>query len=94
MTISTFYKWYRIPSNTFRGEMGSCASKPSDEQLEGIHVVIIGAGYAGLELAAALTKSGLPFTLIEPKEYMHHCVAALRWGQSAHEAKHNFMHHF
>ena len=64
-------------------KMGSGASKPSPEQLEGIHIVIIGAGYAGLELAAALTKSGLPFTLIEPKEYMHHCVAALRWGKSA-----------
>ena len=63
--------------------MGSGASKPSPEQLEGIHIVIIGGGYAGLELAAALTKSGLPFTLIEPKEYMHHCVAALRWGESA-----------
>jgi len=58
--------------------MGSGASKPSQEQLEGAHVVIIGCGYAGLHLASELKKAGVKFTLIEPKEYFHHCVAALR----------------
>jgi len=58
--------------------MGSGASKPSQEQLEGVHVVIIGCGYAGLQLAADLKAAGVKFTVIEPKEYFHHCVAALR----------------
>jgi len=58
--------------------MGSGASKPSQEQLEGVHVVIIGCGYAGLQLASHLKTAGVKFTVIEPKEYFHHCVAALR----------------
>jgi len=58
--------------------MGSGASKPSQEQLEGVHVVIIGCGYAGLQLASDLKTAGVKFTVIEPKEYFHHCVAALR----------------
>ena len=37
-----------------------------------------GGGYAGLHLASQLSKAGVPFTLVEPKEYFHHCVAALR----------------
>ena len=37
-----------------------------------------GCGYAGLHLASELKKAGVKFTLIEPKEYFHHCVAALR----------------
>lgn len=58
--------------------MGSGASKPSQEQLEGVHVVIIGCGYAGLQLASDLKTAGVKFTVIEPREYFHHCVAALR----------------
>ena len=58
--------------------MGSGASKPTPEQLEGAHVVIIGCGYAGLQLASDLRTAGVKFTVIEPKEYFHHCVAALR----------------
>ena len=58
--------------------MGSGASKPNDEQLDGVHVVIIGCGYGGLTVATELIKTGIKFTLIEPKEYFHHCVGALR----------------
>ena len=47
-------------------------------ELENIHVVIIGCGYAGLQMAAGMKKWNVAFTIIEPKDYMHHCVAALR----------------
>ena len=43
-----------------------------------LHVVIIGGGYAGIELASILKKWKVPFTLIDPKEYFHHNVGALR----------------
>ena len=55
--------------------MGSSLSK---DQLNKKHVVIVGGGYGGMELASELLKSGIPFTLIDPKEYFHHCVGALR----------------
>ena len=42
------------------------------------HVVIVGGGYAGIELASILKKWKVPFTLIDPKEYFHHNVGALR----------------
>ena len=42
------------------------------------HVVIIGGGYGGIELATTLKKWNVPFTLIDPKEYFHHNVGALR----------------
>ena len=41
------------------------------------HVVIIGGGYGGIELAIALQKWKIPFTLIDPKEYFHHNVGDL-----------------
>ena len=41
-------------------------------------VVIIGGGYGGMELASILKKWNIPFTLIDPKEYFHHNVGALR----------------
>ena len=47
-------------------------------ELENVHVVIIGCGYAGLQMASELRKWNVAFTVIEPKDYMHHCVAALR----------------
>ena len=50
----------------------------SEESLKSKHVVIIGGGYGGCELAAQLKKQGVPFTLIDPKDYFHHNVAALR----------------
>ena len=31
-----------------------------------------------MELASELKKLGIPFVLIDPKEYFHHCVGALR----------------
>ena len=55
--------------------MGSSLSK---DQLNKKHVVIVGGGYGGMELASELLKSGIPFTLIDPKEYFHHNVGALR----------------
>lgn len=58
--------------------MGSSVSQPTAEQAAAIHVLIIGCGYGGLRVAAELTKAGLQFTLVEPKQFMHHCVAALR----------------
>ena len=47
-------------------------------QLDHRHVVIIGGGYGGVELASILKKWKIPFTLIDPKEYFHHNVGALR----------------
>jgi len=47
-------------------------------ELQKKHVVIIGGGYGGAELAVQLKKSAIPFTLIDPKDYFHHNVAALR----------------
>jgi len=58
--------------------MGSGASKVTSEELSKIHVVIIGGGYAGLQVAVDLKKAGVKFTIIDPKEYFHHCVGALR----------------
>jgi len=54
--------------------MGSGPSK----QLDTLHVVIIGAGYGGVKAAADLKKAGVRFTIIDPKEYFHHCFASLR----------------
>lgn len=48
------------------------------EDLAKKHIVIIGGGYGGTELGTLLQKEGIPFTLIDPKEYFHHNVAALR----------------
>ena len=58
--------------------MGSGASKQAREELDKIHVVIIGGGYGGVQAAADLKKAGVKFTIIDPKEYFHHCIAALR----------------
>ena len=58
--------------------MGLGASKATSEEQAKIHVVIIGGGYAGVQAAADLKKAGVRFTIIEPKEYLHHCFAALR----------------
>lgn len=55
--------------------MGSGASK---EELATRKVLIIGGGYAGIQAASELEKAGVPFTLVDPKEYFHHCVGALR----------------
>jgi len=55
--------------------MGNSVCK---EDLEQKHVVVIGGGYGGMELAAELLKLGIPFTLIDPKEFFHHNVGALR----------------
>ena len=75
--------------------MGSGVSK--NEALGNIHVLIIGGGYAGVQVifvfvcffffisgiictqaGAELLKVGVAFTLVDPKEYFHHCVGALR----------------
>lgn len=58
--------------------MGSGASKVTNEELAKIHVVIIGGGYAGVQAAVDLKKASVKFTIIEPKEYLHNCFAALR----------------
>jgi len=41
-------------------------------------VVVIGGGYGGMESAAECLRLGIPFTLIDPKEYFHHNLGALR----------------
>ena len=53
-------------------------SKSKSNMTEDVHVVIVGGGYGGMCAAAELQKGGIPFTLIDPKEYFHHNVAALR----------------
>lgn len=63
--------------NLFESIWGS-TGLPSKEELEKMHVVIVGGGYGGTELALNLLKMDIPFTLIDPKEFFHHNVAALR----------------
>eukprot|EP00092_Neocalanus_flemingeri_P015668 GFUD01016959.1.p1 GENE.GFUD01016959.1~~GFUD01016959.1.p1 ORF type:complete len:376 (+),score=91.40 GFUD01016959.1:233-1360(+) len=58
--------------------MGSGVSKETSVELSKLHVVIVGGGYAGLQVAVDLRKAGVKFTIIDPKEYFHHCVGALR----------------
>ena len=53
-------------------------SRLSVEELAQRHVVIIGGGYAGMELGTILLKWEVPFTIIDPKEYFHHLVGGLR----------------
>ena len=50
----------------------------SQEDLEEKNVVIIGGGFAGTQLASNLANKGIPFVLIDPKEYFHYSVGALR----------------
>lgn len=57
--------------------MGTGASC-SREQLDASQVLIVGGGYAGIQAALQLRKAGIPFRLVDPKEYFHHCVGALR----------------
>jgi len=59
------------------GRMGSGASS-NKEQQQRIKVLIVGGGYAGIQAAVALNKAGIGFILVDPKEYFHHCVGALR----------------
>ena len=58
--------------------MGLYESFCQSTQVGHRHVVIIGGGYGGVELASLLKKWKIPFTLIDPKEYFHHNVGALR----------------
>ena len=55
--------------------MGGSLSK---EALESKHVCIIGGGYAGMACAVRLKELGIPFTLIDKKDYFYHCVGVLR----------------
>ncbi len=41
-------------------------------------MLFLGGGYGGMELASLLQKWGIPFTLIDTKEYFHHKVGGLR----------------
>ena len=52
--------------------------KVSKETLLQRHVVIVGGGYGGCELGTILLKWNVPFTLIDPKEYFHLTMGALR----------------
>ena len=42
------------------------------------HVVVVGAGYAGCELARMLKKVDAQYTLIDSRDCFHHCIAAVR----------------
>ena len=50
----------------------------SKEVLESKHVCIIGGGYAGMACAVRLKEIGIPFTLIDKKDFFYHCVGVLR----------------
>jgi len=50
----------------------------SREVAEKQHVVIVGAGFGGVKAAAELKAAGIPFTIIDPKEYFHYLPGALR----------------
>ncbi|XP_078614183.1 ferroptosis suppressor protein 1-like [Branchiostoma floridae x Branchiostoma japonicum] len=52
-------------------------SGPSLLHREDIHVLIVGGGYAGIQLAKSL-KNKARFTLIDPKEMLYHNVGAVR----------------
>ncbi len=39
---------------------------------------MVGGGYGGACCAAELQKSGVPFLVVDPKEFFYHNVAALR----------------
>ena len=41
-------------------------------------MVVIGGGYGGVQAAVSLKKAGVSFTIVDPKEYFHHCFASLR----------------
>ena len=41
-------------------------------------VVVIGGGYGGIAAATALQNQGVPFVLVDPKEYFLHNVGMLR----------------
>jgi len=58
--------------------MGLFSSRPSASELEGVHVVVLGCGYAGFTMAVQLKRAGVKFSLVEEKQYFHHCVGALR----------------
>ena len=53
--------------------MGSGASLPTD-----VHVVIVGGGYAGAELALGLKKGGAKYTLIDKRDAFQHTIGAVR----------------
>ena len=42
------------------------------------HVVVVGAGYGGIKVGLDLQKAGIPYTLINPRDCMHHNLGALR----------------
>ncbi|QQP54264.1 Hypothetical protein FKW44_007042, partial [Caligus rogercresseyi] len=49
-----------------------------DEVVFSKKVVIVGGGYAGIKLATILKLWGVPFILIDPKDYFFVNLAALR----------------
>ncbi|KAG7513154.1 apoptosis-inducing factor 2 [Solea senegalensis] len=46
--------------------------------VEGVHVVVVGGGFGGVNAAQQLQSQGLSFTLIDMRDAFHHNVAALR----------------
>ena len=42
------------------------------------HVVVVGAGNGGIKVGLDLQKAGIPYTLINPRDCMHHNLGVLR----------------
>ena len=76
INFKAFY-YIRYLNATFPA-MGSSVSISQIATEQDVHVVVIGAGYGGIHCARALQKEGIAFTIVEPKEFFHHNVAALR----------------
>ena len=68
--------------------MGSSVSQLAKNQ--GVKVVIIGAGYAGVHCATTLKSHGIEFVIINEKEYFHHIVAEPRTVVSSSKEKRGY----
>ena len=44
----------------------------------GVHIVVVGGGYAGNTLCAGLLDHHANFTLIDARDFFHHNVASVR----------------
>ncbi|KAI8489722.1 Apoptosis-inducing factor 2 [Branchiostoma belcheri] len=68
----------------------SHAKTNGSEEQANAHVVIVGGGYAGIAIARKL-QGKINFTLIDPKEYFHHHIGALRSAVRTDFAKKTFI---
>ncbi len=52
---------------------GGTSSIPKDK-----HIVVVGGGFAGVQLCLSLKKDQANFTLISAKDFLHHNVSSVR----------------